>query len=266
MSTTEEAARDALRQRLGGGARYDAIGAPARELAWARRGTAYFSRKLNELSDDALDARSLIPGWSRRHVIAHVGYNARALARLVEGVRTGIPLRMFDTDHQRLEEIRSGATLPARALRNLFRHSEIHLNVEWRDLGAAHWNATAAEGISIRRTPAMRASVVWLGAVDLGNGGSFLDMPPDLLDALLEGARPRLDALGAAMGGLRLEITDRAPEARGERTRLAAVTGRAADVARWASGRGSRNLHFSGPPSLESLPLAATGAICRPLL
>jgi maleylpyruvate isomerase len=59
-------------------------------LLTARRGTAFFARKLSELPYDDLDADSLLPGWSRRHVIAHVGYNARAVARLVEWASTGV--------------------------------------------------------------------------------------------------------------------------------------------------------------------------------
>ena len=54
------------------------------QLLTARRGTAFFARKLNELRDADLDAPSLLPGWTRRHVIAHVSYNARAIARLIE--------------------------------------------------------------------------------------------------------------------------------------------------------------------------------------
>ncbi|WP_440589840.1 maleylpyruvate isomerase N-terminal domain-containing protein [Pseudarthrobacter phenanthrenivorans] len=37
-------------------------------LLQARRGTAFFARKLNELTDADLDGDSLLPGWSRRHV------------------------------------------------------------------------------------------------------------------------------------------------------------------------------------------------------
>jgi maleylpyruvate isomerase len=61
----EEEARALLRERQGAGARYDSPIAPARDLLWARRGTAYFARKLNELSDSELDAPSRVAGWSR---------------------------------------------------------------------------------------------------------------------------------------------------------------------------------------------------------
>jgi maleylpyruvate isomerase len=45
-------------------------------LLQARRGTAFFARKLNELTDAELDGRTHLPEWTRRHLVAHVGYNA----------------------------------------------------------------------------------------------------------------------------------------------------------------------------------------------
>ena len=48
-------------------------------LLIARRGTAYFAQRLAELSDDDFGGDTLLPGWSRRHLVAHVGYNAAAL-------------------------------------------------------------------------------------------------------------------------------------------------------------------------------------------
>jgi hypothetical protein len=42
-------------------------------LLQARRGTAFFARKLNELTDAEMDGTSLLDGWTRRHVAAHIG-------------------------------------------------------------------------------------------------------------------------------------------------------------------------------------------------
>ena len=237
MSTTvEEAAREALRARQGAGARYDAAAAPTRELSWARRGTAYFARLLNELPDDALAAPSLVPGWTRAHVIAHVGYNARALARLVEWARTGVETPMYASAEARAVEIALGATLPRRALRNLFHHAEVHLNVEWRDLTEPGWQAvvTGQDGapLPVRETPWLRAREIWLHAVDLDNGGSFLDLPSDLLDRLL----PELVAEAGAE--VTLVTTDR-----GKRIGAGPeVRGATPDLARWLAGRGARRL------------------------
>src|SRR5690606_34928742 len=89
LTPEEQAAHEQLRARQGRGARYDSAGAPASDLLLARRGTAYFARKLNELADTDLDLPSLREGWSRRHLIAHIGYHARALAHAMEGARAG---------------------------------------------------------------------------------------------------------------------------------------------------------------------------------
>ena len=184
MSDHLDAERAALRARLGGGARYDSPAAPVEELLLARRGTAYFARKLNELTDRDLDAPSLVPGWTRRHLVAHVGYHARALARLVDWGRTGIETPMYASPVERDAEIALGATLPAQALRHLFTHSAVHLNVAWRDLMDPHWDTgvRTLEGsaIRLRELPMLRAREIWHRALALENGGVARDIPPQL--------------------------------------------------------------------------------------
>lgn len=160
----------ALKARQGAGARYDAPNAPADDLLLARRGTAYFARKLNELSDSELDTRD------RRRIIATVSYDARALAVMMAGARTGHwpEEPRFETS---AKEIALCANLPARALRHLFHHTEVHLNVEWRDLPEAAWDCAMPIGGTPRSTPALRAKTVWFAALDLGNGGRLNDLP-----------------------------------------------------------------------------------------
>ncbi len=41
-------------------------------LLIARRGTSYLSQRLAELTDDELDGPTLLDGWSRRHLVAHI--------------------------------------------------------------------------------------------------------------------------------------------------------------------------------------------------
>lgn len=252
------AAREALRDRQGRGARYDAPAAPAAELGWARRGKAYFARKLNELDDTELDAPSRVPGWSRRHVIAQVGYQARALARLVESARTVREVPTYRSDEARRAEIALGATLPARALRSLIHHAAIHLNVAWRDLTDAGWDATmrdqSGRDLALRDTPFLRAREVWLRATDLGNGGSFRDFPPDLVDALIA---DRHAVLQTKPGGLdcRLCPTDRADAIPLGRGTGPEITGAARDLARWLCGRGAAGLE-SSTGALPDLPRA----------
>jgi maleylpyruvate isomerase len=135
------------------------------------------------LRDDEFDRPSLLPGWARAHVIAHVGYQARSLARLIECARIGDDhsLGLFECE---AADIALGSTLPPRALRHLFDHAAKHLNVEWRDLTDEQWNASVG-GVRLRDTPWLRARETWLHTVYLSNSGSFADFPPDLLERLL---------------------------------------------------------------------------------
>ncbi len=177
----DRAARAALRARQGEGARYDAPAAPHDDLLLARRGTAYFARKLNELRDDDFFRPCLRAGWTRAHLVAHVSYHARAMAHLMEMARTGTETPMHISPEARDAEIALGATLPPYALRSLFHHSEVHLNVEWRDLGDAAWEAELRmpDGalITARDVPLLRAREVWQAAIDLANGGRMSDVP-----------------------------------------------------------------------------------------
>ena len=246
------AARAALRQRLGKGARHDDPAAPARELDWVRRGTAYFARKLNELPDAALALPALPAGLSRRHVIAGISHEARALARLAEWARTGQDVAKEDPFAAIAPAVELAVTLPAEALRHLFRHSEVHLNVEWRDLTARAWDAPVrlpgGRVVTARAMASRRARSIWLAAVDLDNGGTFADLPPDLIDALLAdpagaGGHPRpVLSPDDRPAGLHPD-----PAAGGAAT----VSGSAADLARWITGRGIRGLAFDGAPAFQ---------------
>lgn len=213
-------------------------------LLTARRGTAFFARKLGELSHDGLDAPSLLPGWTRRHVIAHVGYNARAVARLLEWAATGAETPMYSSPEARNREIEFGATLPPVALQNLFDHSAVHLSVEWRDLPAHRWGAMVrtAQGrlVPVSETVWMRTREVWVHAVDLGNGARFADIPAEVLRRLLadvwaawdkrgDTARLALRVAGGADEGL--SLGEPTPEA-------TIVEGPLPAVVRWALGRG----------------------------
>lgn len=162
----------------------------ARALLLMRRGQAMWARKLAELHDAEFDAPSRLPGWSRRHLIAHVGFNARAVARLVEWARTGIETPMYESSTHRADEIAFGSTLPVEALRNLCAHAAVHLNVELRDLPEDSWanEVRTAQGrlVPVSETVWMRTREVWIHAVDLGNGALVSDFPPELVDALLD--------------------------------------------------------------------------------
>jgi maleylpyruvate isomerase len=178
------AAREVLRQRQGRSARYDSAESPTQALAQARFATAYFARKLNELKDAALYEPSRHTGWTRAHVVCDVAYHARALSRQIEAASAGaaIPL-LYDSADVLVAELELGATLPPHAIRHLFDHSAIHLNVVWRDLSSLGWEQLAAdknaEIRSLRQTPHERAIWLWQSGLKLGNGARTQDIPPE---------------------------------------------------------------------------------------
>lgn len=171
--------------------RFDNVSDPTlrAEMLAARRGQAFFARTLNELRDADFAGSSLIPGVSRARLVAHVGYHARAFARVIEGAGRDRSVPLFESPQHRDEELSLGATLPTEALRNLVAHAAVHLNVEWRDLPEPAWNRTVQlsddEYGPASRTVALRAAELWQHAIDLANGALPSDIPPDLRDRAL---------------------------------------------------------------------------------
>jgi len=214
-------------------------------LATVRLGTAFFRRALGRVADSAFDAHSLLSGWSRRHLIAHVGYNARAIARLVTWAATGVETPMYASPQARHEEIERGATLRPDALRSLCEHAAIDLDVRWRDLPDPNWSTTVvtAQGRSVpaSETLWMRTREVWLHAVDLDTGARVSEIPDAVLHRLLGdvvGAWSKRDELD----GLRLVAARDDGPATGFGSNgnvHVEVSGPLPDLVAWATGRGT---------------------------
>jgi maleylpyruvate isomerase len=218
-----------------------------RDLATVRLGTAYFRRALQRVRDDELAAPSLLPGWRRNQLVAHVGYNARAVARLVSWADTCVENPMYASPQARAEEIERGATLRPDALRSLCEHAAIDLDVRWRDLPDDRWTTTVvtAQG---REVPAsetlwMRSREVWLHAVDLDVGGRVADIPAPVLRRLLSdvvgmwGKRGELDGFSITVDGP--HESDRVTY--GEVSATTTVSGPLAALVGWATGRTSHS-------------------------
>jgi maleylpyruvate isomerase len=124
-----------------------------------------------------------------------VGYNARAIARLIDWAATGVETPMYSSPEAGNHEIEFGATPSPIALRNLFDHSATHLNVEWRDLPADAWHykVKTAQGrvVPAEETVWMRTREVWLHAVDLDNGAFFAEIPAPVLVRQVRNPIPR---------------------------------------------------------------------------
>lgn len=172
-----------------------------RVLEWIDEGTALCRSALGDL-----DAPSLLPGWSRRHVAAHLSLNAEALGNLVEWARTGEERPMYPSAAARNADIEAGTSRSADELRSWFDTSSAGLNASMATLTDAQWRAAVrtAQGVPVPATkiPWMRSREVLIHAVDLGTGVTFADLPPDFLEALCEDIRTQRGDLPEVRGPL----------------------------------------------------------------
>jgi maleylpyruvate isomerase len=158
-------------------------------LDWLRAGSERLRAVVAALPDEAFAAPSLLPGWDRATVVAHVARNADALGNLVAWARTGVETPMYPSAEARAAGIAELAARPAPEIRAEFLASDDRLISA---LGDVPWDATVrtARGrpIPAAEIPWMRNREVWVHAVDLDAGVTFADLPPDVLVALLDDA------------------------------------------------------------------------------
>ena len=182
-------------------------------LGWVDRGNHLLDHAVAGLSDAAFDEPSLLPGWNRRHVVAHVAANAEALGHLMAWAATGVETPMYVSMEARAAGIEEGAARPVIELRVWLAESAAALGRAMADLPADRWQAEVrtAQG---RLVPAsevawMRAREVCVHAVDLAAGVGFADLPEGFCAALSEEilAKRGLDGLPPQVSGAPLAET-----------------------------------------------------------
>jgi maleylpyruvate isomerase len=183
---------------------------------WMDQHTKLFLSAVESLTDAEFDVPTGLPGWTRRHLIAHVHFNAEALRRLVSWAATSTENRMYASPDQRLAEIESGAQLPPTTLRQLVVESADALARDLDGLDGDAWSAQVltAQGRTVPATeiPWMRSREVAIHAVDLGSGVGFDDLAPDFVRALLADVVGRRASQGEG-AGLAAWLTGRAATA-----------------------------------------------------
>lgn len=71
--------------------------------------TSRLVRTADALTDDEAAAPSLLPDWSRGHVLTHIARNADGMVRLVDWAVTGVETPMYASVEAREAEIEAGA-------------------------------------------------------------------------------------------------------------------------------------------------------------
>ncbi|GAA1955943.1 hypothetical protein GCM10009798_14060 [Nocardioides panacihumi] len=157
---------------------------------WMTVGTELLLDAVSGLGEDGFAEPTLLPGWTRKHLVAHVAANADAVGNLVRWAATGVETPMYRSPDERAAGIAKGPTMSACALDSWLHTSAEHLADAMGRLGAEQWRheVVTAQGRTVpaSETPWMRAREVCVHAVDLDRGVGFGDLPDDFNEALGE--------------------------------------------------------------------------------
>lgn len=161
---------------------------PADGRRWMGQGSALFLTAVADLDEAGLEADCGLPGWTRKHLVAHVAANAEAIGNLVQWAATGVERPMYASPQARAAGIEQGAALAAPALLDWLRRSTTELADAMDRLSEAQWAVpvSTAQGrvVPAAETPWMRAREVCVHAVDLATGLTFADLPDGFNQAL----------------------------------------------------------------------------------
>ena len=183
---------------------------------------------------------SLLPGWSRAHVVAHLALNAEGLAAALRGVLAGEPAAMYDSDDRRDSDIHD----LARAHHSEIRDRLLCGTTVLHDLFAAVpddvWETRVDRtpgGRSMRTSslPSMRLRELEIHHVDLGAGYTTRDWSAPFSILLVDAMTRRL-APPARLEVRPLDV-DRTWIVGPDAADGEVVTGPVADIGWWLTGR-----------------------------
>jgi maleylpyruvate isomerase len=185
----------------------------SRRLAEVRASTERLLADLRDPPRDDAHLRqpSLLPGWSRAHVLGHLARNADALVRTLTGTLAGERVPMYAGEAERAADIEASSRQGPAELVADVEAAARRLDELWSRLPADRWDAdavTRAGPVPARRLIGARWREVEIHRVDLDEGYGPGDWPASfvapLLPSLLDPERlaPRLPA------GVAVEVTD----------------------------------------------------------
>ncbi|MGW0503293.1 maleylpyruvate isomerase family mycothiol-dependent enzyme [Micromonospora sp. NPDC003241] len=202
--------------------------------------TARLLRTAAAFDTDDLATPSLLPGWTRGHVLAHLCRNADGFVNLLTSARTGEPIPQYASAEARDADIEAGASRPPEEHLDDLRRSADRFTEAVAAMPVPAWAAT----VETRRGPWPAALLVWgrlreleIHHVDLAAGYQPADWSPTfghrLLHEVATGFADRDDAppMVLRFDGAGHELVV------GERAGAPVVTGPAEELAAWLTGR-----------------------------
>lgn len=221
---------------MDGGTEFDALGL----LERIERATRELLETARGFGEADVRAASLLPGWSRGHVLTHVARNADGGRRLLTWARTGVETPEYASPEVREAEIEAGAGRPAGVLAADVADSARRFAEEYRRLEAEDWTRivrwTRGQEHPAARAADARWTEVLVHHVDLAAGYTHDRWPGDFVEPMLERTvasfrrRPQVPAM-------RLRAGDGAPSYEIGGADGPLVEGSAHSLLAWLMGR-----------------------------
>lgn len=196
-------------------------------------------RTVDGLPDAAYAEPSLLPGWTRAHVVAHLTLNAEGLAGVLHGAHLGQPQTMYASPDARNDDIAELATAGPAELRERLLASIGRFGAALGAMAADDWvdsfrrTPDADQEIRLVNVPLMRLREVEIHHADLDAGYAAEHWPVGFRTVLLDS----LTKFPSAPLEARPTDLDRTWHY-GEGGDGPVVTGTSAAIGWWLTGRG----------------------------
>jgi maleylpyruvate isomerase len=202
--------------------------------------TTRYLEALTVLDDETMRGPSLLPGWSRGHVVTHVARNADALTHALHGVLRGEDAWMYTSQQSRDADVAAGADRTAAELREDASASWGRLLQVVNELHPAHLDAhftrtPGSPGLPVRGVMAARRTEVEVHHADLDIGYGPADWPDDFSTMLVGRVQDDMVA-GPSMVLSATDVTATWKFGQGAGPE---ISGPVAELAWWLVGRGS---------------------------
>lgn len=210
-------------------------------LEWVRAAQDAIVERAGVLTDEELAAPSLLPGWSRAHVLAHIARNADGLRNLVTWAATGVETPMYESFESRAADIEAGAAQSPDDLRaDVERAGTALLDaLEALDAEAAATVVRALRGdpFPASELPWTRCREAWVHLVDLDAGVTFADVPEAVRGGLLDEAVERAPGRGLDHGFVLEDEVDGRRRVLGPEEPSTTIRGTQPELLGWLTGR-----------------------------
>jgi maleylpyruvate isomerase len=148
-------------------------------------------RTVDSLTDEQWAGPSILPGWTRAHVVAHLALNGEGFSGALEGLLEGHVVPIYPSNASRDAAIETLARAPYGEIRRRFFAATAHFRSVATRLSSRHWEATVTRLPDGPVWPAVdlvgaRQREVEIHHVDLDAGYAYTDWPDDFACQLLD--------------------------------------------------------------------------------